>query len=178
LAFALGLTAGILIMIYVLDELSFDKFHTKGDRLYRVNTVFMKGDSGEGANETNGWPVGKVLEKDFPEVESVLYTRSASFLSINQGDKRILQKNHFATPEFFSMFSFTLVAGNPDKALTEPYSIVISQDMEKKYFPEGNALNKTLVMADTLNMLVTGGNEKHSFQLAHPSRHDTFIFNV
>jgi putative ABC transport system permease protein len=153
---ALGLTAGILIMIYVLDELSFDKFHTKGDRLYRVNTVFMKGDSGEGANETNGWPVGKVLEKDFPEVESVLYTRSASFLSINQGDKRILQKNHFATPEFFSMFSFTLVAGNPDKALTEPYSIVISQDMEKKYFPEGNALNKTLVMADTLNMLVTG----------------------
>jgi putative ABC transport system permease protein len=140
-----------------LDELSFDKFHVKGDRLYRVNTTFISGDSGsEGANETNGWPVGKVLEKDFPEVESVLYTRSASYLLINQGDKRIRQKNHFATPEFFSMFSFPLREGNKDKALTEPYSIVISEDMEKKYFPEGNALNKTLVMADTLNMVVTG----------------------
>lgn len=154
---ALGLTAGILIMLYVLDELSFDKFHVKGDRLYRVNTVFMSGDSGsEGANETNGWPVGKVLEKDFPEVEDVLYTRSASFLLINQGDKRIRQKNYFASPEFFSMFSFPLAAGNPDKALIEPNSIVISQEMEKKYFPEGNALNKTLVFADTLNMIVTG----------------------
>lgn len=154
---ALGLTAGILIMLYVLDELSFDKFHVKGDRLYRVNTVFMSGDSGsEGANETNGWPVGKVLEKDFPEVEDVLYTRSASFLLINQGDKRIRQKNYFASPEFFSMFSFPLAAGNPDKALIEPNSIVISQEMEKKYFPEGNALNKTLVLADTLNMVVTG----------------------
>lgn len=154
---ALGLTAGILIMLYVLDELSFDKFHVKGDRLYRVNTVFMSGDSGgEGANETNGWPVGKVLEKDFPEVEKVLYTRSASFLLINQGDKRIRQKNYFASPEFFSMFSFPLAAGNPDKALIEPNSIVISQEMEKKYFPEGNALNKTLVLADTLNMVVTG----------------------
>jgi putative ABC transport system permease protein len=122
-----------------------------------VNTTFISGDSGsEGANETNGWPVGKVLEKDFPEVESVLYTRSASYLLINQGDKRIRQKNHFATPEFFSMFSFPLREGNKDKALTEPYSIVISEDMEKKYFPEGNALNKTLVMADTLNMVVTG----------------------
>jgi putative ABC transport system permease protein len=154
---AFGLTAGILIMIYVLDELSFDKFHAEGDRLYRVNTTFRSGDSGsEGVNETNGWPVGKVLEKDFPEVESVLYTRSASFLLINQGDKRIRQKNHFATPEFFSMFSFPLQEGNKDKALTEPYSIVISEDMEKKYFLEGNALNKTLVMADTLNMVVTG----------------------
>ncbi len=154
---ALGLTAGILIMIYVLDELSFDKFHVKGDRLYRVNTAFMSGDSDSGgANETNGWPVGKVLEKDFPEVEKVLYTRSASFLLINQGDKRIRQRNYFASPEFFSMFSFPLVAGNPDKALIEPNSIVISQEMEKKYFPEGNALNKTLVFADTLNMVVTG----------------------
>ncbi|MDZ7646614.1 MAG: ABC transporter permease [Cytophagales bacterium] len=110
---ALGLTAGILIMIYVLDELSFDKFHTKGDRIYRVNTVFLTTESGsEGANETNGWPIGKVLEKDFPEVEQVLYTRSASFLLVNKDDKRIREKIHFASPEFFTMFSFPLIKGN------------------------------------------------------------------
>ena len=154
---SLGLTAGVLIMIYVLDELSFDKFHTNKDRLYRVNTSFTTPESGnEAANETNGWPIGKVLEKDFPEVEKVLYSRGASFLMINQGDKRIRQNIHFTSPEFFSMFSFPLLKGNAEKALTEPYSIVISEEMERKYFPQGDALNKTLIMADTLNMVVTG----------------------
>lgn len=154
---SLGLTAGVLIMMYVLDEVSFDKFHTNKDRLYRVNTSFTTPESGnESANETNGWPIGKVLEKDFPEVEKVLYSRGASFLLINQGDKRIRQNIHFASPEFFSMFSFPLLKGNAEKALNEPYSIVISQEMERKYFPQGDALNKTLIMADTLHMVVTG----------------------
>jgi putative ABC transport system permease protein len=154
---SLGLTAGVLIMIYVLDEASFDKFHVNKDRLYRVNTSFTTPESGnESANETNGWPIGKVLEKDFPEVEKVLYSRGASFLMINQGDKRIRQNIHFASPEFFSMFSFPLLKGNAEKALTEPYSIVISEAMEQKYFPQGDALNKTLIMVDTLNMVVTG----------------------
>lgn len=152
---ALGLTAGILIMVYVLDELSFDQFHDKSARLYRVNTIFQSGDSGGGSNETNGWPVGKILEKDFPEVESVLYTRSASFLMINQEDKRIRQKMHFASPEFFSMFSFPIIKGNSKTALSAPYSVVISQEMEQKYFPGGDALNKSLVMGDTLNFIVT-----------------------
>lgn len=154
---ALGLTAGILIMVYVLDELSYDQFHEKSARLYRVNTVFQSTDSGGGgSNETNGWPVGKILEKDFPEVESVLYSRNAFFLMINQDDKRIRQTMHFATPEFFSMFSFPLLKGNEQKALSDPYSVVISEDMEKKFFPDGDALNKSLVMGDTLNFKVTG----------------------
>ncbi len=152
---ALGLTAGILIMVYVLDELSFDQFHEKSARLYRVNTVFQSGDAGGGSNETNGWPIGKILEKDFPEVESVLYTRSASFLMINQEDKRIRQKMHFASPEFFSMLSFPITKGNSKTALTAPYSVVISEEMEQKYFPGGDALNKSLVMGDTLNFIVT-----------------------
>jgi putative ABC transport system permease protein len=154
---ALGLTAGILMMIYVLDEVSYDKFHTKIDRLYRVGTTFSTpGSEGEALNETNGWPVGRILEKDFPEVESVIYSRSASFLLINHEDKRIREKMHFMSPEFFHMFSFPLLKGNAANALTEPYSVVITQDMEKKYFKGENALNKTLVMADTLNLVVTG----------------------
>ncbi len=154
---ALGLTAGILIMIYVLDELSFDKFHVNAKRLYRIDTSFFTpGSSSEGLNQTNGWPLGKILEKDFPEVEKVLYTRSANFLLINHNDRRIRQNTHFATPEFFEMFSFPLLEGNTEKALAEPYSVVISEEMAAKYFHGEDALNKTLVMADTLNMVVTG----------------------
>jgi putative ABC transport system permease protein len=153
---ALGLTAGILIMIYVLDEVSYDKFHAKGDRLYRVTTAFhAAGDKIKGGMDSNGWPVGRVLLKEFPEVESVIYTRDGSNLMINYNDKKIRQNVHYMTPEFFSMLSFPLVKGNPEKALTEPYSVVITEDMEKKYF-NGDALNKTLVVLDTVNMVVTG----------------------
>lgn len=156
LGLALGLTAGILIMIYVLDEVSYDKFHAKLDRIYRITTAFYAaGDEDHSGMDQNGWPVGKVLAKEFPEVESVLYTRNASFLMINYKDKRIRQNVHFMTPEFFDIFSFPLVKGNPGTALRDPYSVVITEEMEKKYF-NGDGLNKTLVMADTLNMLVTG----------------------
>lgn len=156
LGLALGLTAGILIMIYVLDETSYDTFHAKGDRLYRVTTSFYAaGDEDKGGMDQNGWPIGKILAKDFPEVESVLYTRNGSFLTVNHEDKRFRQNVHFMTPEFFTMFSFPLLKGNPDKALHEPYSVVITEAMEQKYF-NGDALNKTLVMVDTMNLVVTG----------------------
>jgi putative ABC transport system permease protein len=154
---SLGLMAGIFIMLFVIDELSYDNFHAKGERIYRVNTSFYDPGATQGsANETNGWPVGKILEKEFPEVEAVLYTRSASYLTINFNDKRIRQSIHYATPELFQIFSFPLIAGNATQALTDPYQIVISRDMQEKYFPDGQALNKTLVMADTLQFIVTG----------------------
>lgn len=154
---ALGLTAGILIMLFVLDELSYDQFHAQGDRLYRVNTVFQKGESDKGdANETNGWPIGKKLEQDYPEVEAVMYSRNASFLLINHNDQRIRQNIHFATPEFFTLFSFPLVQGNKEQALTKPYAVVISESMQEKYFQGEAALNKTILVSDTLPLLVTG----------------------
>ncbi len=152
---ALGLTAGILIMVFVLDELSFDQFHDKGDRIYRVNTAFFTGDEPDGANDTNGWAVGKVLETDYPEVESVLYARFSG-LHINQDDKRFRERSFFASQEFFEIFSFPLLRGDPHTALKEPYSVVLSETLAAKLFPGEDAFGKTVLMADTLNMLVTG----------------------
>jgi putative ABC transport system permease protein len=157
LGLALGLSAGILIMLYVLDELSYDQFHAKIDRIYRVETQFISEKSdGPGSMDANAWAIGSVLRKDFPEVESVLYTRNASGLLISFEGKRIAQKLHFASPEFFDIFSFQLKKGNREKALTEPYAIVITEDMEKKYFKGSDALNKTLILGDTLQFVVTG----------------------
>jgi putative ABC transport system permease protein len=159
---ALGLTAGILIMLYVLDELSYDQFHTKLDRIYRVETEFgsdsKPGEDG-GSMEANGWPIGNVLRKDFPEVEAVLYSRGSSLLVTFEG-KRIRERIHYMSPEFFEIFSFPLKKGNPQKALLDPYSIVITEEMEKKYFNGQNALNKTLVLGDTMQFVVTGILEK------------------
>lgn len=153
---SLGLFVGTMILVFVLDEFSFDQFHSKRDRIYRVTTAFYKGDESGGANQTNGWPVGKVLETEFPEVEAVLYSRNASHLLVNFEGKRIRHKSRFATPEFFTMFNFPLKKGNALTALNEPYSVVISEKLEKQYFGSENGLDKTLLVADTLHFKVTG----------------------
>lgn len=156
LGLGLGLMAGILIMVYVLDELSFDQFHTKRDRVYRVNTVFYaEGDGIEGANDTNGWPVGKILEKDFPEVEAVLYARYSG-MHVNHDDKKFLERGFYASQEFFDIFSFKLLKGDPKTALKEPYSVVLTESTAAKLFPGQDAFGKTLIMGDSLNMMITG----------------------
>src|ERR1041385_5058633 len=146
---SLGLTAGILIMIFVADEISYDKFHANRSRIYRVLTQFYSPESGAGntGGETNAWPIGDILRREFPEVESVVYMRSGSYMLINHEDKRFRQNIQFASPEFLTMFTFPLIKGDPSTALNDPYSIVITEDMEKKFFPDHDALNKTLTLS-------------------------------
>jgi putative ABC transport system permease protein len=153
---ALGLSAGILIMIYVLDELSYDNFHINKDRIYRVETSFSAVADGQGGmNETNGWGVGTAL-REYPEVEQVMYARSAAGLLLNYEGKRIKQQNHFVSPEFFRILSFNLLRGNRETCLVNPYSVVITQAMAAKYFKNEDALNKSITLADTLQFVVTG----------------------
>jgi putative ABC transport system permease protein len=155
---ALGLATGMMIMLYIMDEISFDHFHKQGSRIYRVATDFIdpKSGSSNGLSETNGWPVGSILKKDFPEVEEVAYARSAAGLLIFHDGKRFRQQMHFVSPAFTTMFSFNWLKGNANKALMEPYTMVITKSMEEKFFPDGDALNKTLMLSDTIPMVVTG----------------------
>ncbi|MFN7490438.1 MAG: ABC transporter permease [Chryseotalea sp.] len=154
---ALGLCAGMFILLYSLDELSFDQFHEHKNRIYRVNTDFIDTKTGSSSiNNANGWPVAKIMEEQFPETESVLYIRTARFLSINFQQKKIKENMHFATPSFFSMFSFPLLEGDAKTALHAPYQIVLSEQLAQKYFPNESALNKTLTLADTLVFTVSG----------------------
>jgi putative ABC transport system permease protein len=154
---SLGLCAGMFILLYSLDELSFDQFHQHKNRIYRVNTDFVDTKTGSSSvNNANGWPVAKIMEEQFPETESVLYIRTAGFLSINQQQKKLKENMHFASPSFFSMFSFPLLEGDAKTALDDPYQIVLSEQMAQKYFPNESALNKTITMADTLVFTVSG----------------------
>lgn len=153
---ALGLSVGILVMVFVLDETSFDQFHAKGSRMYRIITVFDSEQGKGGRNHTNAWPVGDIIRRNFPETEAVLYTRSAGNLMVTYEGKKVRESAHFVSPEFFQLFSFPLIRGNAETALTEPFSLVISEKMEAKYFPGQNALGKTLVFNDTLEFHITG----------------------
>lgn len=148
---SLGLAFGSLILLYVLDELSFDNFHEKSDRIYKVMTA-----SPEGGMETNAHPVGYQLRTKYPEVESVLYTRRASSaFKVNYKGERFEHEVFYASEEFFHMFSLPLKSGDPKTALKEPYSIVITESLENVYF-EGPALGQTMTLRDSVDFKVTG----------------------
>jgi putative ABC transport system permease protein len=157
LSLAMGIAGGIFMLVYVFDELGYDSFHVNRDRIFRVNSVFVDPEKGgKGYNETNAWPLGKVLEQEYPEIEEQVYMSSWPNLEINHNNDRFNQKLLYAETGFFKVFSFHLVKGNPATALAAPYQVVITEEMEKKFFPNSNALNQTLIMEDSIPMLVTG----------------------
>lgn len=155
---ALGLATGMFVLMYVLDETSYDAFHAHAGRIYRVCTdiVDIKSGAVSGSIETNGWPIGQLLKEDYPEVEEVAYIKDGRDLFVNQGEKRFEEGWYYASEDFLRIFSFPLIEGNADNALTQPNSVVITRSMEKKYFGDQPALGKPLSFVDTLSFVVTG----------------------
>jgi len=150
---ALGLSVGILILLFVVDELSYDRFHSKAERIFKITTDSATGDG----METNAWPIAHKLKTEFPEVESVLYTRRASSnMMINHKGQRHEHTIYYAGEEFFNIFSFPLLQGNSANALKDPFSIVITEEIKNRYFGNDMALGQTLILRDSLEFTVTG----------------------
>lgn len=150
---AVGIACCILILLWVQDELSFDSFHKNGDNIYRVlQDVHLDRDVTWAINQG---PLGPALQADIPEI--VNYTRgTARGFRIKYNDKRFDEIVEFADPSLFEMFDFPLVKGDPKKALTDPHSIVISEDMAVKYFGSEEPLGKVLNADDQYDFVVTG----------------------
>ena len=142
----IGLTACLLIGVYITHELSYDKFHANASRIVRTTMEYGKGGT-VNATATTGTKVGPEFKRKFPEVESYVRT----FIShnvIRTGDK-IFDEPHilFADPEFFKVFSFRIIKGDAATALDAPDKIAISESMAKKYFGNEDALNKIITTA-------------------------------
>lgn len=154
---ALGIAGGIFMLVFVIDELSFDRFHSNRDRIYRVNSLFWDIKTGEeGNNSTNAWPVGKVLEADFPEVEKVVYIANWPQMDLYQDNQRFDHRMLFANKEMLEVFSFGMKKGNPETALQEPYQVVLSEELAEKFFPGKDALNQELMLEDSIPLRVSG----------------------
>ncbi len=145
---ALGMACCVLIFLNVLDELSFDKFQQHYDDIYRVVM------SNTGASVPNmsivSYPVGPALKRDFPEVLEAARFRSMGRVLLRNQEKRFYETIFFADSTAFNIFSFAAAAGDPNTALTQPNSIVITEEMADKYFGDEGALGKTL-SADLFN---------------------------
>jgi putative ABC transport system permease protein len=155
----LGLTVTLLLAAWVVDELSYDRFHAKADNIYRLSLEYSFG--GQTA-KTAVSPTALLpaLQKNFEEVESGtrVYNQSGYNPFIVRREDKLFQEDHFyfADSTFFDVFSFQLFQGNPAKALTEPASVILSQSMAKKYFGNEDPMGKTLNVNGTREYTVTG----------------------
>ena len=138
-----GLTACLLIGVYISHELSYDTFNVNAGRIVRATMEYSSAGT-VNTTATTGTKVGPQFKRMFPAVEEYVRT-FVSHNTIKSGDKifdepRIL----YADQPLFKIFSFHLIEGDAATALDAPDKIVITQSMAKKYFGTDNALNKTL----------------------------------
>ena len=146
-----GMACCVLIFMFVQDELSYDTYHEKGDRIYRV-THGAKSPEGvtEGAEAQPFWvwgnaPVGPALQLDFPEVEKVVQFSGRADILFTVGDN-IRQEDgvFFMDSTVFDVFSWELIEGDSKTALVAPFSVVLTESTAKKYFGEEPALGQSI----------------------------------
>jgi len=159
LGLAIGLATCLLILIFVMDELSYDHFNKNADRIYRLD-----GEIKFGGNHfilaVAPAPAGPAVLRDYPEVEKEVRFRNNGGRLIKKGNQNIKEESIvLADSTLFEVFSLPMIAGDPHTALKETHSVVITEKMAKKYFDDVAAtavVGRTLVMNDSIPYKVTG----------------------
>jgi putative ABC transport system permease protein len=143
---SVGMAACFLIFLYLRFELSYDSFHKKADRIYRL-VCDIKSPSETIRADGPAWPVLPSMMGKFPEIESGVRIVRSSFL-VRKGDIKFQEENSLlADPAFFQIFDFTLLKGDPRTVLKDPFSVVFSESAAKKYFGNANPIGQTLLLA-------------------------------
>jgi ABC-type antimicrobial peptide transport system permease subunit len=129
-----GLACALLIYLWVHDEMSIDQFHEKGDRLYQVLKNTQQGDGSIETLESTPAMMAQTMTDDFPEVEYAASVIHFDMGSISVDDKRIKAKHIFADKNFFTVFSFKLLEGSPEKSFADKYGVLLSDQLAVKLF--------------------------------------------
>ncbi|MEO9850932.1 MAG: ABC transporter permease [Reichenbachiella sp.] len=158
---AIGVACFLLIFLYIHDELSYDQFHSKSDRTYRLIEHFESDGVGE-HSASQPFPVGPALVNDYPnEVEHMtrLFDFQSPFLTLSN---RKLDRNFnesrlfFVDSTFFEVFDFQMIVGDKRTALDEPNTILITESMAKKYFSDENPLGQVLEFQGERKLVIKG----------------------
>lgn len=159
---AIGMATCLIIMLFVNNELSYDKYNDKANQMY---TVYFRGSvQGEKLNEASVMPpVAQTLKKDFPEVEAATRLRDYGKPKLIYGNKSFKEDAFaFVDSNFFQVFTLPLIEGNVKTALLEPNTVVITKAIAKKYFGNEDPMGKVIAFKDGNNTAckVTGVIDK------------------
>lgn len=155
----IGLTCCLLILTYILHEVSYDRYHQRADNIYRVERTFMNPQSGD-VNLVLGTvapPFAPLLQNDFPEIKTITRFLPTGNTAIRYEEKRFNERDvYFADEHLFKVFDVEVIKGNPAKVLTDPYTIMLSEEFAKKYFGHEDPMNKVVRVDNQLDVKVTG----------------------
>jgi len=157
-----GLTVGIscclLIVTYIIHEVSYDKYNSKADRIYRVTRSF---NNKEGITSLHlgavAPPFGPLLQNEFPDIEKITRILAIGTVPTRYEEKIFNEKDVFYSDEnLFSIFDVPMLQGNPRTALSDPYSVILTEDVARKYFGNDDPMNKVIRLNNQFNFKVTG----------------------
>ena len=153
---ATGLAVCLLIVLYVKDELSYDKYNVNADRIYRLDAdIYFNNTQATFAVAPD--PLAPALVKDFPEIEQMARVNYQGDILVKKNNENVKDHNAaFADSTFFKVFTIPMIEGDPNTALNEPNSIVIDETTAKKYFNTTNVVGKTLYIDNHTNCKITG----------------------
>ncbi|MEZ5084343.1 MAG: ABC transporter permease [Bacteroidales bacterium] len=157
LGLAIGFAVFILIVLHIRNELSFDCFHENADRIYRISVNgVIAGDELNVA--VSAAPTGEAMIREIPQISAV--TRVDKFpqtVHFSYNNRNYYQDGLlFVDSTFFDVFSFSLVRGNPEKVLVDPYSLVLSQTVAEKFFGKEDPIGKIIKMNNNADFHITG----------------------
>jgi len=152
---AVGMASAMLIMMWILNEVSYDQFHEKKDRIYEA------WNRAEFSGELNCWNttpkiLARTLEKDLPEVEQCVRVDWGSNFLFSIGDKRLTEHGTIVDSNFLQVFTFPLVKGNPSTVLKDMHSIVLTQSLAKALYNNEDPIGKVIKIDNKENFTVTG----------------------
>ncbi len=150
LGLAVGIAASVLIFLYITHETSFDRFHAKAERTYRITADWSN--MGDSRIHQLGTPfvLAKTIRENYPQVEAITQISGPlGDLIIRYQDQAFKETDAFcAEPSFFDVFSFPLLAGDPETCLRDPNMLVLTRSLAQKYFGDEDPMGKTVEMLD------------------------------
>lgn len=160
LGLSLSMAAALVIITVVRNQFGYDEFHPAPERTYRINTEAIRKEGGTEHYASSPWPVGEVLRRDYTVAEEVTSLgRGLSGEAVVQG-RTLGLEGLYADPAFFKVFGFHLAVGNAATALSEPYSIILTQEAAVKCFGQANPMDQVMEFKGIGQFKVTGVLEK------------------
>ncbi len=152
----IGITSAIFIYLFIQNELSYDTFHEKANRIYKVNRQMERPEGTELVGITSA-PFKSGLESEFPEMIEMAATLGPGDGVVSIDDQNFMESRlYMADKNFFQVFTYLFIAGNPETALVEPYTVVLSKETAQKYFGDENPIGKNIIIDGEDSFEVTG----------------------
>ncbi len=154
-----GITCCLLISLYIVNELSYDKYNKNANNIYRVERTFRNAETGALSLELGAVapPIGPLLQNDFKDIKAITSVLPTGNTSVRYQDKIFNEPNvYFIDDNFFKVFDATVIRGNPNSALSEPNSVMLTEEMAKKYFGNEDPMDKMVKLDQQITCKVTG----------------------